>query len=303
MREYGRRISDLKELSTYPLDRAATTTDICGDSYNICPSLGAYHIGSPEITPYESDDTVALFVDPEVNSMAEGGLGGSWETPLAYLNVALEHFRNNLYDGKKRIIYVKEGTVSPLCSYFSDRYLSAGIQLVSGVEVYGGYARSLAGTDRSLRNPVVYRSVIDGKVGDKEFVYHCVVFKEVSDAVLDGFHIINGDATQTGNQSSLIKHGGGIVMVVDPQMGAVAGGTMTGNVIRNCIIENCVGEKGAALYAAPHKGADFSLTMSNCVINNNTSNHSHAAPSAAVYFEMPGTAGNVSVNMDHQTIV
>ena len=303
MREYGRRISDLKELSTYPLDRAATTTDICGDSYNICPSLGAYHIGSPEITPYESDDTVALFVDPEVNSMAEGGLGGSWETPLAYLNVALEHFRNNLYDGKKRIIYVKEGTVSPLCSYFSDRYLSAGIQLVSGVEVYGGYARSLAGTDRSLRNPVVYRSVIDGKVGDKEFVYHCVVFKEVSDAVLDGFHIINGDATQTGNQSSLIKHGGGIVMVVDPQMGAVAGGTMTGNVIRNCIIENCVGEKGAALYAAPHKGADFSLTMSNCVINNNTSTHSDAAPSAAVYFDMPGTAGNVSVNMDHQTIV
>lgn len=98
----------------------------------------------------------------------------------------------------------------------------------------------------------MYRSVIDGKVGDKEFVYHCVVFKEVSDAVLDGFHIINGDATQTGNQSSLIKHGGGIVMVVDPQMGAVAGGTMTGNVIRNCIIENCVGEKGAALYAAPH---------------------------------------------------
>lgn len=303
MREYGRRISDLKDLSAYPLDRAATTTDICGDSYNICPSLGAYHIGSPEITPYESDDTVALFVDPEVNSMAEGGLGGSWETPLAYLNVALEHFRNNPYDGKKRIIYVKEGTVSPLCSYFSDRYLSAGIQLVSGVEVYGGYARSLAGTDRSLRNPVVYRSVIDGKVGDKEFVYHCVVFKEVSDAVLDGFHIINGDATQTGNQSSLIKHGGGIVMVVDPQMGAVAGGTMTGNVIRNCIIENCVGEKGAALYAAPHKGADFSLTMSNCVINNNTSTHSDAAPSAAVYFDMPGTAGNVSVNMDHQTIV
>lgn len=140
-------------------------------------------------------------------------------------------------------------------------------------------------------------------MGDKEFVYHCVVFKEVSDAVLDGFHIINGDATQTGNQSSLIKHGGGIVMVVDPQMGAVAGGTMTGNVIRNCIIENCVGEKGAALYAAPHKGADFSLTMSNCVINNNTSTHSDAAPSAAVYFDMPGTAGNVSVNMDHQTIV
>lgn len=303
MREYGRRISDLKELSTYPLDRAATTTDICGNSYNICPSLGAYHIGSPEITPYESDDTVALFVDPEVNSMAEGGLGGSWETPLAYLNVALEHFRNNPYDGKKRIIYVKEGTVSPLCSYFSDRYLSAGIQLVSGVEVYGGYARSLAGTDRSLRNPVVYRSVIDGKVGDKEFVYHCVVFKEVSDAVLDGFHIINGDATQTGNQSSLIKHGGGIVMVVDPQTGAVAGGTMTGNVIRNCIIENCVGERGAALYAALHEEADFSLTMSNCVINNNTSTHSDAAPSAAVYFDMPGAAGNISVNMDHQTIV
>lgn len=303
MREYGLRVADLKDLSVYPLDRAATTTDICGDSYNICPSLGAYHIGSPEITPYESDDTVALFVDPEVNSMAEGGLGGSWETPLAYLNVALEHFRNNLYDGKKRIIYVKEGTVSPLCAYNNERYLSASIQMVSGVEVYGGYARSLAGTDRSLRNPVKYRSVIDGKVGDKEFVYHCVVFKEVSDAVLDGFHIINGDAVSIGNEPPLIKSGGGIVMMVDPQMGAVAGGTMTGNVIRNCIIENCVGEKGAALYAAPHKGADFSLTMSNCVINNNTSFYSDTFSDAAVYFDIPDEAGSVSVEMDHCTIV
>ncbi len=305
MREYGLRVADLKDLSVYSLDRAATTTDICGGLYSISPSLGAYRIENPTITPYVSGDTVALFVDPEVNSMAEGGLGGSWETPLAYLNVALSHFRDNadIYAGKRCAIYVKEGTVSPLCAYNNERYLSASIQMVSGVEVYGGYARSLAGTDRFLRNPVKYRSVIDGKVGDKDFVYHCVVFKEVSDAVLDGFHIINGDATQTGNQSSLIKHGGGIVMVVDPQMGAVAGGTMTGNVIRNCIIENCVGEKGAALYAAPHKGADFSLTMSNCVINNNTSTHSDAAPSAAVYFDMPGTAGNVSVNMDYQTIV
>lgn len=303
MREYGLRVADLKDLSVYPLDRAATTTDICGDSYNICPSLGAYHIGSPEITPYESDDTVALFVAPEVNSMAEGGLGGSWETPLAYLNVALEHFRNNPYDGKKRIIYVKEGTVSPLCAYNNERYLSASIQMVSGVEVYGGYARSLAGTDRSLRNPVKYRSVIDGKVGDDMFVYHCVVFKEVSDAVLDGFHIINGDAVSIGNEPPLIKSGGGISMSVDPVTGPLRGGSMTGNSIRNCIIENCVGEKGAALYAAPHKGADFSLTMSNCVINNNTSFYSDTFSDAAVYFDIPDEAGSVSVEMDHCTIV
>lgn len=70
--------------------------------------------------------------------MAEDGLGGSWDTPLVYLNVALEHFRNNTYDGKKRVIYVKEGTVSPLCAYNNTRYLSASIQMVSGVEVYGG---------------------------------------------------------------------------------------------------------------------------------------------------------------------
>ncbi len=303
VREYGRRISDLKALSDYPLDRASTAVDICGGSYSVCPSLGAYHIENPTIRPYENGDMVALFVDPETNSMAEDGLGGSWDTPLVYLNVALEHFRNNTYDGKKRVIYVKEGTVSPLCAYNNTRYLSASIQMVSDVEVYGGYARSLKNTDRSLRNPVEYRSVIDGKVGDGEFVYHCVVFKEVSDAVLDGFHIINGDATPEGNETALIKSGGGIVMAVDPQTGAVAGGTMTGNVIRNCIVENCVGDKGAALYAAPHEGADFSLTMSNCVINNNTSFYSDTAPDAAVYFDIPDAAGSVSVKMDHQTIV
>ena len=305
LREYGRRISDLSALSAYSdrLTRAVTPTDICGNDYSICPSLGAYRIASPTILTYPSGSTVALFVDPETNSTNPDGLGNSWETPLAYLNVALSHFRDNPYPGMKRVIYVKEGTVSPLCAYTNERFRSAGIQMVSGVEVRGGYAASLTGTDLSLRNPVEYRSVIDGKVGDDEYVYHCVVFKETSDAVLDGFHIINGDATPTGDGSALIKSGGGIVMAVDPSTGAVAGGAMTGNAIRNCIIENCAGELGGALYAAPATGADFSLAMGNCVINNNTALHTADRPAAAVYFDIPGDAGTVSVAMEHQTIV
>lgn len=307
LREYGRRISDLSALSAYSdrLTRAVTPTDICCNDYSICPSLGAYRIASPTILTYQSGSTVALFVDPETNSTNPDGLGNSWETPLAYLNVALSHFRDNpdAYPGMKRVIYVKEGTVSPLCAYTNERFRSAGIQMVSGVEVRGGYAASLTGTDLSLRNPVEYRSVIDGKVGDDEYVYHCVVFKETSDAVLDGFHIINGDATPTGDGSALIKSGGGIVMAVDPSTGAVAGGAMTGNAIRNCIIENCAGELGGALYAAPATGADFSLAMGNCVINNNTALHSADRPAAAVYFDIPGDAGTVSVAMEHQTIV
>lgn len=307
LREYGRRISDLSALSAYSdrLTRAVTPTDICGNDYSICPSLGAYRIASPTIRTYPSGSTVALFVDPETNSTNPDGLGNSWETPLAYLNVALSHFRDNpdAYPGMKRVIYVKEGTVSPLCAYTNERFRSAGIQMVSGVEVRGGYAASLTGTDLSLRNPVEYRSVIDGKVGDDEYVYHCVVFKETSDAVLDGFHIINGDATPTGDGSALIKSGGGIVMAVDPSTGAVAGGAMTGNAIRNCIIENCAGELGGALYAAPATGADFSLAMGNCIINNNTALHSADRPAAAVYFDIPGDAGTVSVAMEHQTIV
>ena len=307
LREYGRRISDLSALSAYSdrLTRAVTPTDICGNDYSICPSLGAYRIASPTILTYQSGSTVALFVDPETNSTNPDGLGNSWETPLAYLNVALSHFRDNpdAYPGMKRVIYVKEGTVSPLCAYTNERFRSAGIQMVSGVEVRGGYAASLTGTDLSLRNPVEYRSVIDGKVGDDEYVYHCVVFKETSDAVLDGFHIINGDATPTGDGSALIKSGGGIVMAVDPSTGAVAGGAMTGNAIRNCIIENCAGELGGALYAAPATGADFSLAMGNCIINNNTALHSADRPAAAVYFDIPGDAGTVSVAMEHQTIV
>lgn len=307
LREYGRRISDLSALSAYSdrLTRAVTPIDICGNDYSICPSLGAYRIASPTIQTYQSESTVALFVDPETNSTNPDGLGNSWETPLAYLNVALSHFRDNpdAYPGMKCVIYVKEGTVSPLCAYTNERFRSAGIQMVSGVEVRGGYAASLTGTDLSLRNPVEYRSVIDGKVGDDEYVYHCVVFKETSDAVLDGFHIINGDATPTDDGSALIKSGGGIVMAVDPSTGAVAGGAMTGNAIRNCIIENCAGELGGALYAAPATGADFSLAMGNCIINNNTALHSADRPAAAVYFDIPGDAGTVSVAMEHQTIV
>lgn len=306
VREYGRKISDISALSAYPLDRAATTVDICGDAYSICPSLGAYRINNTLITPYISGDTVALFVDPEINRINQNGLGGSWDASLVYLNVALSHFRDNAaaYAGKIKRIYVKEGTVSPLCAYTNTRYLSAGIQMVSGVELYGGYSRSLTGTDRSVRNPVKYRSVIDGKVGDGEYVYHCVIFKEVSDAVLDGFHIINGDATLTGVETALIKNGGGIVLAIDPETGVVGDGSMTGNVVRNCLVENCVANKGAALYAKPHQGAKFDLKMTNCVINNNTAEDTESGLASAICFDIPAQGNDeIKIELDHQTIV
>lgn len=306
LRESGRRISDISSLASYNLDRAVTTTDICGDAYSICPSLGAYVINNFRITPHVTADTVALFVDPEANLLELNGIGGSWDTPLVYLNVALSHFKDNAdaYVGKTKRIYVKEGSVSPLCAYTNERYLSAGIQLVSDVEVYGGYAASLAGTDLSLRNPTVYRSVIDGKVGDGEYIYHCVIMREISNAILDGFHIISGDATPTGNETALIKNGGGIVIAIDPEKGLVGNGDMTGNVIRNCIIENCIANKGAALYAQPHPGAAFDLKMSNCVINNNTARENTPEGFSAVYFDIP-TQGNdrIKIELDHQTIV
>ncbi len=306
VREYGRKISDISALSAYPLDRAATTVDICGDAYSICPSLGAYRINNTLITPYISGDTVALFVDPEINRINQNGLGGSWDASLVYLNVALSHFRDNAaaYAGKIKRIYVKEGTVSPLCAYTNTRYLSAGIQMVSGVELYGGYARSLTGTDRSVRNPVKYRSIIDGKVGTDEYVYHCVIFKEVSDAVLDGFHIINGDATLTGVETALIKNGGGIVLAIDPETGVVGDGSMTGNVVRNCLVENCVANKGAALYAKPHQGAKFDLKMTNCVINNNTAEDTESGLASAICFDIPAQGNDeIKIELDHQTIV
>lgn len=306
VREYGRKISDISALSSYPLDRATTTVDICGEAYSICPSLGAYRISNAVITPYMSGDTVALFVDPEINRIDANGLGGSWDASLVYLNVALSHFRDNAdaYAGKVKRIYVKEGNVSPLCAYTNTRYLSAGIQMVSGVELYGGYARALSGTDRSVRNPVKYRSIIDGKVGTDEYVYHCVIFREVSGAVLDGFHIVNGDATLTGTETALIKNGGGIVMAVDPVAGVTGDGSMTGNIIRNCLIENCVANKGAALYAQPYPGAKFDLKMSNCVINNNTSVDMASGEAAALCFDIPAEGNDeISVELDHQTIV
>ncbi len=306
LRESGRRISDISSLASYNLDRAVTTTDICGDAYSICPSLGAYVINNFRITPHVTADTVALFVDPEANLLELNGIGGSWDTPLVYLNVALSHFKDNAdaYVGKTKRIYVKEGSVSPLCAYTNERYLSAGIQLVSDVEVYGGYAASLAGTDLSLRNPTVYRSVIDGKVGDGEYIYHCVIMREISNAILDGFHIISGDATLTGNETALIKNGGGIVIAIDPEKGLVGNGDMTGNVIRNCIIENCIANKGAALYAQPHPGAAFDLKMSNCVINNNTSRDNTPSGLSALYFDIPAQGNEqVKIELDHQTIV
>lgn len=123
-------------------------------------------------------------------------------------------------------------------------------------------------------------------------------------AVLDGFHIINGDATPEGNETALIKSGGGIVMGGSIRRRVqVAGGTMTATSYATASSRTVSATKGAALYAAPHEGGRLLLDDEQLCHQQQHIFLQRYGPGAAVYFDIPDAAGSVSVKMDHQTIV
>ena len=247
-------------------------TDILSKAYVEPRVLGAFTSDRPTIQYSVIEDNgvekLVIFVDPTIDRDLSGA---SWDSPMISGNQALEYLASlpaTEYPGAPREVWVKEGVIHPVWRAVGSDRRTSSVVLRGGVSLYGGFNSKLIGTEGSttegetfvpaggsdaepMRNPVDYRTVFDGTLAGGN-LYHVVTMSDEGTAVIDGFHIVNGDAA---DGSSVIKSGGGILH---------ENGTLY---VRNCMIENNIATNGAGVTML---GATKKLVMTNTVVNNNT---------------------------------
>lgn len=140
-----------------------------------------------------------------------GGNGKTWATAYRYLQDALAQAQStNVH------IWVAEGTYKP--DQDEDGNVTPGDQqaafeLISGVEIYGGFPSGEGALDQ--RDPNYYETILsgdltgndDGFANNDENSYHVVTGSGVDNtAVIDGFTITAGNA----NGDDSYSHGGGM---------------------------------------------------------------------------------------------
>lgn len=248
-------------IGTFPAEvLLSPELDIAGTPFAQKPAMGAYSVEANviEVTNYE------VFVD--INYTGTDADGASWTTPYKSLNEVLAYFaQQNLTTGQIVKVHVKEGDYWPRYAYTNLDPKTATLSipaLPNGAkfEIYGGYAAESGNKEGEdddknldLRFPTTYRTVINGNHEGKtieEGIYHCITVETGANVVFDGFHVINGYAAGTAT----LRYGAGM-LVRD-------GANVT---VRNSIFENNTAEEAAAIDA---RGATLSLI--NCVVNNNT---------------------------------
>lgn len=242
--------------------------DIAGIPFAQKPAMGAHGVKANEI----SASNYEVFVD--INYTGTDANGASWATPYKSLNEVLAYYANKTDLPQNQVIkiHVKEGDYWPRYAFTNLDPKTATISipaLPNGAkfEIYGGYAaESGKDDDKDLtkRFPTTYRTVIDGNHEGKtleEGIYHCITVETGANVVFDGFHVINGYAASTAT----LRYGAGM-LVRD-------GATVE---VRNSIFENNTAEEAAAIDA---RGATLSLI--NCVVNNNT--NTNVSGAAVVY--------------------
>lgn len=247
-------------IGTFPAEvLLAPELDIAGMAFAQKPAMGAHGVLANDII-----ESLNVFVDIEYTGTK--GTGESWSKPYKSLNEVLAHFANrtDLTSESVVTIHVKEGDYWPRYAYTNLDPKTATVsipKLPNGAKfvIYGGYAKENKESEM-VRDPLLYRTVINGNHEGKnieEGIYHCITVETGANVVLDGFHVINGYAAGTAT----LRYGAGML--------ARDGANVT---VRNSIFENNTAEEAAAIDA---RGA--TLTLTNCVVNNNTNTNTDAA--------------------------
>ncbi len=282
----------------------APEIDIEGGLFDQKPAVGAFHVDRSPIVPAlernaENKYNLVIYVDADCTEPDHDG--SSWATAYRSVNDAISFFAGLtedsevtvLSEGSKQqldwrrgvdslVIRVLEGNLWPRYAFVNDDPKTATLDILamqSGkpLRIVGGYHRNDAESRSVVRDPLTYRSQLNGNNGGdslEEGLYHVVTVEPGAKAELDGFHVINGYAAGAAS-----LHYGAGMLVRD-------GADVT---LTNCIFENNTAAEGAAIDARNAK-----LTMQNCVVNNNTNTNT-----AAPVVNCP--AG--SLTMQHVTIV
>ena len=240
----------------------APELDIEGKLFAQKPAVGAYRVEQTTIVPEETSDYIRIYVDVECTEPEHNG--SSWATAYRSLNEAISYMASLTaaeVGSKDLQIYVMQGDAWPRYASVNLDPKSATIDvpaMASGKKliIKGGYSRDNPGTWA----PLTYRTQINGNHEGKKIedgLYHCITVQKKAKVEFDGFHIINGYAAGTAN----LKYGAGM-LVRD-------GANVT---VKNSIFENNTAAEGAAIDAR-----EATLTLVNCVVNNNTNTTETAA--------------------------
>lgn len=247
--------------------------DIAGGLYAQKPAVGAFHVDKAQIVPALENNTLVLYIDADCTEPDHDG--SSWAKAYRSINDAISFFAtlntgdnvdvaggdtHQISDDTQFEIRVLEGDLWPRYAFVNEDPKTATLDILamqSGgpLKIVGGYYRNNGSNDDVPRDPLNHRSQLNGNPdGDRleDGLYHVVTVEPGAVVELDGFHVINGYAAGTAS----LQYGAGMLVRGNADV------TLT-----NCIFENNKAANGAAIYAAD---AGHSLTMRNCVVNNNT---------------------------------
>jgi predicted outer membrane repeat protein len=176
-------------------------------------------------------------------------------------------------------VWVAAGTYKPTTG--TDRTISFAMK--GGVTIYGGFVGTEANVSQrptiSLTTPSSTTLSGDiGAVGDRtDNSFHVIKNPAglTSTAVLDGFVITGGNATDSGNQQDI---GGGMLNVGNRNFSNQPQGQASSPSIRNCLFQANSATSGGAMYNDADAGiGNSSPTLTNCVFQANTASSNGGA--------------------------
>ncbi len=267
--------------------------------------------------------------------------GDSWDAPLHSIGDALMYYRTYLvetpgsaigsrahyhlpsawdsegnptayedYDYVQMLVKEGEQSTAGPNNYLGKDMRTASIRTLSHMRLYGGYPKTLDGTDTEGRDPLNHPTVITANIANEkgETAYannsaHVLTYVNTEYTIVDGFQLLNGNAHNlTG---SAVMAGGGVLVsndrnvITDPSKRI----DMVGNELRNCRLANNSAPKGAAIYVTGDSRKNIielcyaELKVVNCIIRNNTADYSSGNNGVIT------ANGRAFIDIDHCDIV
>ena len=255
--------------------------DLGGSLFAQKPSIGAWEIAQTALNPERADggSTLRLYVD--VNSTDPSNDGSSWDNAYRSLNEAIAYFASlpeNEVSNKQLEIYVKEGDLFPIYAFgnLDPKTATLDIKKTASslpLRIIGGWSAA----DGTTRDPLNCRSILEGNQSGTTLadgLYHVVMVEPEANVVLDGFYVTRGYAAGTAT----ITGGAGMLIYDNATVE-----------VRNSVFENNTAVSCAAIDG---RQQGVTLTLVNCVINNNT-NTDTSAP----------VVGASTLHLNHVTMV
>lgn len=269
--------------------------------------------------------------------------GDSWDAPLHSIGDALMYYRTYLvetpgsaigsrahyhlpsawdsegnptayedYDYVQMLVKEGEQSTAGPNNYLGKDMRTASIRTLSHMRLYGGYPKTLTGTDTEGRDPLNHSTVITANIANEkgEVAYannsaHVLTYVNTEYTIVDGFQLLNGNAHNLSGTRAVMAGGG--VLVSNEITDADKRIDMVGNELRNCRIANNSAPRGAAIYVTgdSKKRIGFypvslyaELKVVNCIIRNNTAHYNDSEKHGIVTAN-----GRAFIDIDHCDIV